>query len=414
MGRTLREIADAIGADIVRGDPEATFTRVVPVDDGAPDGLTFVTKSKFLSMLAKTRAGAVMIAPDLLARPETIVPEPVAILRVHDAYVAFARAAQFLGEAAISWPPPGVHPMAYVDPSATIGDGVTIGPMAVVGPEAEIGPRAILYEGAHVGARAVVGAETILYDHVVVRHGCRVGARCTIHAGAVVGADGFGFAPSREASTVAATAPGAATATAAGAATAAATATAGAVVASESAGADLADVEHIKIPQVGTVVIEDDVEVGANTCIDRATLGVTRIGAGTKIDNLVQIAHNVEMGEGCIVVAQAGVAGSTRLGRRTILAAQSGIAGHLEVGAGAVVFAQSGVMTSLAAGAQVLGTPARPKREFFRVVARLTKLEDLVRRVRVLERGLEELKSWARLGCSTSLAPATAEEMDTP
>ena len=404
LTRTLREIADAIGADLVRGDPEAKFARVVPVERGTPDGLTFVTKSKFIPKLAETRAGAVMIANDLLARPETVVPDGVAILRVRDAYVAFARAAQLLADAPVSWPPRGVHPMAYVDASAKIGEGVTIGPMAVVGPEAEIGPSAVLYEGAHVGARAVVGAETILYDHVVVRHGCRVGARCTIHAGAVIGADGFGFAPERR------DAPERHDAS-------------HPRDASErrevSAEAEHADVEHIKIPQVGTVVIEDDVEIGANTCIDRAALGVTRIGAGTKIDNLVQIAHNVEIAEGCIVIAQAGVAGSTRLGRRAILAAQSGVAGHLEVGAGAVVFAQSGVMNSLPEGAQVLGTPARPKREFFRGVARLAKLEELVRRVRQLERGVEELRSWARHElCAGQTSPPvtspTVEERNTP
>jgi UDP-3-O-[3-hydroxymyristoyl] glucosamine N-acyltransferase len=187
----------------------------------------------------------------------------------------------------------------------------------------------------------------VLYDHVVVRHGCVVGARCILHPGVVIGSDGFGFA--------------------------------------QDASAERG-VEHLKIPQLGDVVVEDDVELGANCCVDRAALGTTRLGAGSKIDNLVQIGHNVELGRGCILVAQSGVAGSSTLGDGVVLAAQAGISGHLEIGAGAMVFGQSGVMNDVEPKGRMMGSPAVPQAEHFRTLVRIAKLDSLFSRVKKLER----------------------------
>jgi UDP-3-O-[3-hydroxymyristoyl] glucosamine N-acyltransferase len=222
---------------------------------------------------------------------------------------------------------------------------VAIGPFVYVGPRARIGAGAVLHPGVHVQADASVGAGSVLYDHVVVRHGCHVGARCLLHPGVVIGADGFGFAPDAR----------------------------GPVPV------------HVKIPQVGDVVIEDDVEIGANSCVDRAALGTTRIGAGTKIDNLVQVGHNAELGPGCILVAQSGVAGSSRLGAAVTLGAQSGISGHLRIGAGSVIYGQSGVMKDLPPSSHAMGSPATTKAEFFKSVVRQGKLDSLFARVKKLE-----------------------------
>jgi UDP-3-O-[3-hydroxymyristoyl] glucosamine N-acyltransferase len=197
---------------------------------------------------------------------------------------------------------------------------------------------------------ASVGAGTILYNHVVIRHRCRVGAQCILHPGVVVGSDGFGFA--------------------------------------QDGG------EHVKIPQVGDVEIEDAVEIGANCCIDRGALGTTRIGEGTKIDNLVQIGHNVQIGPRCLLIAQSGIAGSSKLGRSVILAAQAGVVGHVEIGDGARVLGQSGIMRSVEPGESMMGSPAVPQKEHFRTLVQLGKLDSLFKRVKKLERllGTEEDK----------------------
>lgn len=345
--KTVAELATLVGGELLRGDGSRVVQRVMPTDRADAGAVTFITKAKYLPSLATTQAAAVILQPDLLQREDVSVPEHVAVIGAARPYVAFARAAQALAERVPA--PLGVHPAAVVEPTAEVGEGVALGPFVYVGPGATIGEGAVLYAGVHVEAGARIGPGSVLYNHVVVRHGCTVGARCVLHPGVVIGSDGFGFALDGEVA------------------------------------ADGAPV-HVKIPQVGDVVLEDDVELGANTCVDRGALGTTRIGAGTKIDNLVQIGHNVELGPGCVLVAQSGVAGSSRLGRGVVLGAQAGISGHLEIGERVMVYGQAGVMHDLPPGSHVLGSPAVPKGEFFRSVARIAKLDSLFARVKKLER----------------------------
>lgn len=344
VSRTVQELAELVGGSVVRGDPARLVTRVMPTDLADSDAVTFITKAKYLPNLASTRAAAVMIAPEMLARDDVAIPSSVAVIGVARPYVAYARAAQAF--AAKVPQPTGVHASAAIDPSAKLGAGVAIGPFVFIGPNAEIGDGAVLYPGVHVEGDAKVGAGSVLYNHAVVRHGCSVGARCILHPHVVVGSDGFGFAP-------------------------------------DSANGTLV---HVKIPQLGDVQIEDDVEIGSGSCIDRAALGTTRIGAGTKIDNLVQVGHNVEIGPGCILVAQSGIAGSTKLGRGVIIAAQAGVSGHLTVGDGAVVLGQSGAASNVEAKTRVMGTPAVPQTEHVRSLVRISKLDSLFSRVKKLER----------------------------
>ncbi len=341
---TVAELAALVGGELVRGDGALQILRVMPTDRADHGAVTFVTRPEYIAKLADTKASAVILAPDLLERDDVDIPAQVAIIAAKKPYVAFAKAAQLLAKKVPA--PVGVHASAVIEPGAEIGPDVAIGPFCVIGGGAKIGAGAVLYPGVHVEAEATVGAGSVLYNHVVVRHGCTVGARCILHPGVVIGSDGFGFALSMNEEGVP---------------------------------------SHEKIPQVGDVVVEDDVEIGSNSCVDRGALGSTTIGVGTKIDNLVQIGHNVRVGRGAILVAQSGVAGSSTLEDGVILGAQSGISGHLTIGAGAVVLGQAGVMKDLEPKAQVAGTPAEPKRDFFRSVLRVGKLDSLFSRVKKLE-----------------------------
>lgn len=349
MSPSLRAgaLATAIGGRVVRGDPEREIVRIAPLGEADFGTLAFVSKPKYLPALAATRAGTLLLEPRFVSE----APEGAVVIEVEDAYVGFARASLLLA------PKPAVrqgrHPSAIVDPTAEVHPSASLGPLVVVGARAQVAAGVVLHAGVHVEDEAAVGVDSVLESHVVLKQGCRVGARCLVHAGAVIGADGFGFAPRLEDGRV---------------------------------------VEHIKIAQTGIVVLEDEVEVGANTCIDRAALGVTRVGRGSKIDNLVQIGHNVQVGALSILVAQSGVAGSSRLGERVTLGAQSGVSGHLSVGADVLVYGQAGVAEDVPAGTKVAGTPAQEHSGFFRNVVRLGKLGSLFDRVRALERAVLERK----------------------
>lgn len=343
-------LATAVGGRVVRGDPEREIVRIAPLSDADPGCLSFVAQAKYLPALATTRAGTVLLEP----RFAQDVPGAFVLIEVDNAYVAFAQASQLLAPKPAAWQ--GRHPTALVDPTAEVHPSASLGPYVVVGPRSYVGARVVLQAGVHVEEGAVIGVDSILESHVVLKQGCSVGARCLLHAGAVIGADGFGFAPRREGGQV---------------------------------------VEHVKIAQTGVVVIEDDVEIGANSCVDRAALGVTRIGRGTKIDNLVQIGHNAEVGSLCILVAQSGVAGSSKLGERVTLGAQSGVSGHLKVGADTLVYGQSGVAEDVPPGKKLAGTPAQDASDFFRNVVRLGKLGSLFDRVRALERAISNHPSVA-------------------
>ncbi len=334
---TLGELAVRVGANVV-GDPSRRVGGLRGLDEAGSEDLSFYHNRRYLQAALASRAGALLVAD----------PAPFAgrdLLVCREPYAALGELLPLFHPEAP--PPAGVHASAVVAASARLGAGVSVAAHATVGERAVVGDAAVIGAGCSLGDDTEVGAGTVLHPHVVIEPRCRVGARCILHAGVVIGSDGFGFA------------------TVAG--------------------------EHRKVPQVGIVVIEDDVELGANVCVDRATLGETRIGRGTKSDNLVQIGHNVRVGEHTLLVSQAGISGSTRLGHHVIMAGQSGAAGHLQLGDGTVVTAKAGVMADTEPGAVVMGMPARPQREWMRAMANLLRLDALRRRIKELEEAIERL-----------------------
>ena len=337
QGFTLGQLAQALGATL-EGDPRRLVTGVAPLESAGPDEVSFLTNARYTEAAKASRAGAFVAGTDAAG-----LPAPV--LRVRAPQQALVDLLNLFH------PPspvvPGVHPTAVVAADARIDATAAVGAHAVVEAGARIGARVHVGALAYVGAGVEIGEDCALGPHVALLAGVRLGRRVVVHPGAVIGADGFGFA--------------------------------------------FDGAQHRKVPQTGGVLIEDDVEIGANTTIDRATFGDTIVRRGTKIDNLVQIGHNVEVGEHSILVAQVGVSGSSRLGRGVVLAGQVGIADHVTVGDGVLVGAQGGVPSSLEAGGKFLGTPARPMLEAKRIMAAETRLPELLRRVRALERALEAL-----------------------
>jgi UDP-3-O-[3-hydroxymyristoyl] glucosamine N-acyltransferase len=338
---TAGALAERLQGD-VEGDASARLTDVKPIEEAGQDDLSFIANPRYEKHLETSAAGCVLVSRSLA------VPAGKTVIRCDDPYLAFAAAVDMLRPAPPR-PTPGTHPSASVHPQAEVAPDASIGAGAVVEAGARIAAGAVVGALTYVGHRAEVGEATVLHPRVVLYHDVRVGARCVIHSGVVIGADGFGFAPGGEAG-------------------------------------------HQKVPQRGVVVIEDDVEVGANTTIDRATLGETRIGRATKIDNLVQIAHNAQLGPQCIVVSQAGISGSTKLGRRCVVAAQAGIVGHLTLGDGSIVAASAGVTKNLAPGAAVMGQPAIPFDKAKRAYVLIERLPEMRRSLRRMEKRLAELE----------------------
>jgi UDP-3-O-[3-hydroxymyristoyl] glucosamine N-acyltransferase len=336
---TLSELALRLGCRL-EGDGTIDVTRVAGLDDAGPTDVTFLANSRYASRLASTRAGAV-IADD------SVVGAPCAVLRTSQVYVAFADAVRVL----MAPPPasPGISPLATIDPTATLGPDVVIEAFVAIGPGARIGARTIVRAQAAIAAGVIVGDDCDLHNHVTIREGVTVGSRVVLQAGATLGADGFGFARRP-------------------------------------------DGTHQKIPQVGRVVVEDDVEIGAHSAVDRPAVGETRIGAGTKIDNLVQVAHGVKIGRNVLLAAQVGIAGSTVLEDAVVMAGQSGATGHVRLGQGAVVGAKSAVTKDVEAGRHVTGVPAGDVVEWRESVVLIRRLPELRRAVADLERRLEELE----------------------
>ncbi|HET8729152.1 MAG TPA: UDP-3-O-(3-hydroxymyristoyl)glucosamine N-acyltransferase [Alphaproteobacteria bacterium] len=305
------------------GDPARSIVDVAPLDSAEADQIAFLDNRKYLDAFAASRAGACIVHPKLADR----APAGMSLLLSDHPYRTYARIAQaFYPRAAVE---PGIAPSAVVDPAARVDPSAEIGPGAVIGARAVVGARCRIAPNAVVGSGVVIGDDTVVGANASLSH-CLIGSRVLIYPGVRIGQDGFGFAI-------------------------------------DPAG-------HIKVPQLGRVVVEDDVEIGANTTIDRGAGPDTTIGRGCMIDNLVQIGHNVEIGQGAVIVAQAGVAGSSKLAEFTVLAAQAGVAGHLKIGAGARIAAKSGVMRDVAPGEEVGGAPAMPIRQFWRLQARLSKL----------------------------------------
>jgi UDP-3-O-[3-hydroxymyristoyl] glucosamine N-acyltransferase len=301
-----------------------------------------VASAKWASRLLATRASAVIVAHS--------VETPLPSLLSDNPYLTFARAVAVLHPQ--PFPSPGVHPTAVVDPSAVLGERVHVGAFAVVGPRARIGARSVLHPHVVLYADVELGEDCLLHSGVQVREACRLGHRVIVQNGAVIGADGFGFAKDAEG-------------------------------------------RYHKIPQVGTVVIEDDVEIGANATVDRPAVGETRIGAGTKIDNLVQVAHGVRIGRNVLLAAQVGIAGSSVIEDQVTLAGQVGVAGHLTIGKGVIATAQTGIPNSVESGGFISGYPAIPNRDWLRASAVFRKLPELRKLVADLERRIAELEAEA-------------------
>ena len=318
--QTLNQLAEKIGAEVI-GDGSLAVSSVNTLEDARPGQISFLSNPKYEKHLETTQASAVIVGPDI-ASPR------LTLLRAKDPYLAHQKAVLAL-HGHRKHPHAGVHPAAFVDPTASVGEGT------------------VVYPGAYVGPRVKIGCDCVIYPNAVIYERCELGDRIILHAGVVIGADGFGYA------------------------------TSGGV--------------HHKIPQIGNVVIEDDVEIGANSAIDRAALGSTLIGKGTKIDNLVTIGHNVRTGPGCMIVAQAGIAGSTTLGHHVVLGGQVGVAGHLDLGDQVMAGAQTGITNSVEAGQVVLGSPHIPIGEARRVYATHRNLPDIASRLRKVEKQLAKL-----------------------
>ncbi len=342
---TLQQLAGLVGGEIRRGDPALSLTGINSITDAGPGEVSFVGNERYVAALKTTRASAVLIGEGLECEPGE-VPALIVVANPTLAFSAVVR--HFTPE-----PPafrPGVHPSAQVAPEACLDPSrVSIGPCAVVEEGAVLGDGCIIQAGAFVGRGARLGADCVLHANSIVRERCQLGNRVVVHSGTVVGSDGFGY--------------------------------------------EFTDGRHVKIEQVGMVEIGDDVEIGACTTIDRARFGRTIIGEGTKIDNLVQIGHNVRIGRHCIIVSQVGISGSTRLGDYVTVAGQVGIAGHLEIADRVILFAKAGVTKSLTEPGPYTGFPAKPLQEGRKLLALPAKIPDILDRLRTLEKRLTALES---------------------
>ncbi|HEU4690001.1 MAG TPA: UDP-3-O-(3-hydroxymyristoyl)glucosamine N-acyltransferase [Vicinamibacterales bacterium] len=334
----LRELADRLECRL-EGDGDLEVTRVSGIQDAQPGDVTFLANPKYEKLLASTRASAVILK-------DTAPATPCAMLRARDPYLAFARAVGLFGP--VSRPLAGVHTLAAVAADARLGADVSVGPFVAVGEGARIGDRTVIYPNVTIGPGASIGSDCTIHSNVAIRERCTVGDRVVLQNGVVIGGDGYGFVRR-------------------------------------------GDGTHEKIPQVAVVVIEDDVELGANTTVDRPAVGETRIKAGAKIDNLVQIAHGVTVGRNVLMAAQVGIAGSTAVEDDVVFGGQVGVGGHLTIGRGAIAVGQSGVTNSVDAGAFVAGYPAIDSREWRKASVLFRRLPEMKRRIEQLEARIVEL-----------------------
>ncbi|MGH7739826.1 MAG: UDP-3-O-(3-hydroxymyristoyl)glucosamine N-acyltransferase [bacterium] len=339
---TLKELAEQLGGSF-RGDPQLSLRGIASLATAQEGDLTFLTHARYASAARTTGASAILCDKEIdgLAQAFILVPNP---------YLSLAKVIGIFHPAKVY--EPGIREGAWVDRTAQIDPTAAIFAGATVGAGAKVGPRSVILPGVFLGDEASVGEDCLLYPNVVVREKCQIGNRVILQPGVVVGADGFGFARDKD--------------------------------------------RYVKIPQVGNVVIEDDVELGANTCVDRAALGTTRIGKGTKLDNLIQIGHNVVIGEHGVFAAQIGIAGSTTVGDFARFGGQAAIAGHLEIGDQVTLAARTGVMEDIPKKGLYWGAPSSPMTQEMKNVAAYRQLPDLIKRVHRLERALEKLQGTSK------------------
>lgn len=341
MSFTAAQIAQQLRGEVL-GDGSITLTGFAAAQHARPGDLTFAEKETYFAAAEQSQASAILVSGPFTSSTKVII-------RVPNARVAVAKLLPVFFP--MDSHGAGIHPSAVIADSAQVDPTAHIGPNCVVSARAKIGARSVLQGGNHIGRDCQIGDDTCLFPNVVIYAQCQIGNRVSIHAGTVIGSDGYGYV--------------------------------------------FDEGRHRKMLQVGNVIIHDDVEIGANTAIDRGALGPTVIGQGTKIDNLVHVAHNVVIGRNCLVMGQVGFAGSTQLGDYCVIASQSGIAGHLKIGHQATVGAKSGVMRDIPDKGTVLGTPAAPDKEAKRQMIALTQLPELIRRTRELEKEVAELKAKA-------------------
>lgn len=334
----LEDLARLVGGELV-GDPELRISGVAPIDEASPTDISMAAEARYVNMIPSSRAGAFLVGTDVaeLSRPA---------IRVANPRMAFIKLLEAFNPDVL--PPPGIHPTAVIGKDVSLGADVSIQAYVTIEDGATIGDGVVLHAGVRIGRDVVIGDHSIVYHNAVIRSRSRIGRRAIIHANAVVGSDGYGFVTD--------------------------------------------DAGHHKVPHIGWVEIEDDVEIGAAVTVDRGTCGVTRIGRGTKIGNLTQIAHNVQIGEDCLIVGMAGIAGSGRIGNRVTIAGQVGMIDHITVGDGAVLGARSMITKDVPPGTFVSGAPARPHAEALRIQAGTAQLPRLLDEVKELRKRLAELE----------------------
>lgn len=337
---TLGQLAAAIGGTL-QGSPDTVIRGIASIEQAGPDEVTFLSNVKYERHVGETRAAAVIVPRDYAGPGESLI-------RCEDSYFAF-RQAMVLMYGFRKAPMSGIDARACIDGSAELGENVTVGPFAFIGPRAKIAAGTVIYPNVYIGADVRIGRDCELMPSVTIYDGCILGDRVRIHAGTSIGQDGFGYATYRG--------------------------------------------KHEKIPEAGHVELGDDVEIGACCAIERATLGATVIGAGTKFADLIGIGHGTKMGKHCLMVSQSGIAGSTTVGNYCVFAAQSGIVGHIKIGDAAQVGAQSGVTNDVPPGAQVLGSPAAPRQETKRNLVSVAKLPEMRKTLRDLVRQVQQLQA---------------------
>jgi|MGYP000270383560 UDP-3-O-[3-hydroxymyristoyl] glucosamine N-acyltransferase len=341
MEFSAKQIAEFIQGTVV-GDENATVHTFAKIEEGIPGSISFLSNPKYLHYIYDTKASIVLVNKDFTPEQEV----KTTLIKVDNAYESLAK---LLTLYEMSKPKKtGIDSLAYIAPTAKIGKEVYIAPFAYIGEGAVIGDNTAIYPHATIGENAQIGNNCILYPNVTVYHDCRIGNQCILHAGSVIGADGFGFAPSPEG--------------------------------------------YEKIPQIGIVIIEDNVEVGANTCIDRSTMGATIVHKGVKLDNLIQIAHNVEVGSHTVMSSQVGIAGSTKIGEWCMFGGQVGVAGHIKVSNRVSVAAQSGIAKATKENQAIMGSPAIDAKQFFKCSAVFKNLPEMFSTVNQLQKEIEELK----------------------
>ncbi len=342
MEFTAKQIADFLGGT-VDGNENASVHTFAKIEEGVPGALSFLSNVKYTQYLYSTKSSIILVNKDF--KPEQ--PVSATLVRVDNAYEALAKLMSLY--ASMKPAKTGISSLASVSEKARIGNNVYIGPFSVIEDGAVIGDNTQIYPLVTIGEGATVGSDCILYPHVTVYYGCKIGNRCILHAGSVVGADGFGFAPT--------------------------------------------PTGYNKIPQIGIAELEDDVEIGANTCIDRSTMGRTIVRKGVKLDNLVQVAHNVEVGENTVISAQTGIAGSSKIGSWCMIGGQSGISGHITVGNKVNIAAKTGVISSINDGDTIMGYPSIGYRNFLRSSLVFRELPEMNKTIQKLQKEIEELKA---------------------